>query len=508
MSKGKRYDGERKLNLKKVFAVVIAIAVIIMFVVGIGKLMNESEQMEEKVVGLKYFPVYTSNKWGVINSKGETIIEPTYDEAIVIPDSTKAVFICTYDVNYDEGTYKTKVLNEKNEEIFTGYEQVEAIENYDTDNILWYEKEVLKVKKDGKYGLIDLKGKQIADCTYDSINSLKGTQNSLLTVKEGKKGIVDNTGAVIIQNEYKNIEALTEKYENGYIVQNDNGKYGVMNWSKTQAIEVKYDEVKNIYASGKYYVVKEEGKLEIVDTEGKTYFAGEYDDILGINGDYAIVKKNGKYGVMLISGNKSIIAINYPEIKYASGTNYIVKEGSKYGIINTDGVKLVDFKYTNIVYRDIANFYEANNDDYTVDLLDSDMNLKLEGVIISNINLTDGYMQLRMGDEYKYYNFKFEEKKVQDILKTNTLFLSKKDGKYGFVDKNGVVVVDFIYDDACEQNEFGYSSVKKDGLWGCIDSRGNVKIAPSYKLDNYPLIQFIGKWHLGQDLNLNYFTDK
>ena len=28
-------------------------------------------------------------------------------------------------------------------------------------------------------------------------------------------------------------------------------------------------------------------------------------------------------------------------------------------------------------------------------------------------------------------------------------------GKYGFVDKNGKVVVDYIYDDATEQNEYG-----------------------------------------------------
>ena len=27
-------------------------------------------------------------------------------------------------------------------------------------------------------------------------------------------------------------------------------------------------------------------------------------------------------------------------------------------------------------------------------------------------------------------------------------------------------------------------------------------------LDNNILIEFIGKWHLGEDLNLYYFTDK
>ena len=40
----------------------------------------------------------------------------------------------------------------------------------------------------------------------------------------------------------------------------------------------------------------------------------------------------------------------------------------------------------------------------------------------------------------------------REILTDNTIFLDKKDGKYGFVDKNGVVVANYIYEDATEQN--------------------------------------------------------
>ena len=130
MSRGKRYDGEQKLNLKKVFAVIIALAVIVMFFIGISKLFNKESITEEKAVALRYFPVYTNDKWGVIDSKGNIIIEPQYEEYIVIPDNTKPVFICTYNVDYEKNTYNTKVLNEKNEEIVTGYDTVEAIENY------------------------------------------------------------------------------------------------------------------------------------------------------------------------------------------------------------------------------------------------------------------------------------------------------------------------------------------------------------------------------------------
>jgi hypothetical protein len=115
---------------------------------------------------------------------------------------------------------------------------------------------------------------------------------------------------------------------------------------------------------------------------------------------------------------------------------------------------------------------------------------------------------MRVGNEYKYYNLKGEEKTNTEILKDNTLFLSKKDNKYGFVDKKGNVVVDYIYDDATEQNEYGYSAVKKNGLWGSIDKNGNVIIETKYNLENNLEIDFIGKWHLGEDLNMNYYCEK
>ena len=40
--------------------------------------------------------------------------------------------------------------------------------------------------------------------------------------------------------------------------------------------------------------------------------------------------------------------------------------------------------------------------------------------------------------------------------------------------EKGDRIVDCIYDDAKEQNEFGYIAVKKNGLWGCLDKEGNV----------------------------------
>ena len=505
-NKGKRYNGQkRKLNLKKVFAVIIAIFVIIMVIVGINTLIKESDKQEEKVVANKYFPVYTNGKWGVINSKGDTIIEPTYDETIIIPDNTKDLFICTYDVNYTDNTFKTRVLNSKNEEILTNYETVEAIENYDENNNLWYEKDVLKVKKVGKYGLIDYKGLELLKCEYDSIEALKGTENSLITRKDGKLGLVDNVGGVIAENNYKNIKAISTKFEDGYIVQADNNKYGVVGIDKSIVLETKYDDIKQL-KSGDKYVVKENGDWEIVDKEGKVYLKDKFEEVISIDGENVVIKNSdNKYGVMNLNGETKI-KFDYQDIKYAFDDKYIAKKNDKYGIIDLTEKEVLEFDYNSLIYRSDAGFFEGEKDNVNTDFIDREFNVKLTG-ILSEINVDNGYIYVRVGNEYKYYNFRFEEKTNRDLLTGNTLFLSKKDDKYGFVNKDGIVVVDYIYDDAREQNEFGYASVKKDGLWGCINSKGELTISPAYKLENSPLIEFIGKWHRGEDLNLNYYTD-
>ena len=165
MGKGKRYD-EPKLNLKKVFGTIITILVIIMIIVTINKILSKEAdkiQLEKS----KYFPTYVDGKWGVIDNTGKVIIDTKFDEMVAIPNPEKPVFIYAYDVNEETGTYKTKAINEKQEELFKEYERVEAIENYDSKQNIWYENNLIRVYKNGKYGLIDCDGKVILKAEYD-----------------------------------------------------------------------------------------------------------------------------------------------------------------------------------------------------------------------------------------------------------------------------------------------------------------------------------------------------
>lgn len=502
MARGKRYETEGKLNYQKVFAVIIAIAVVIMFIFIIRNVLKERKEIKKEY---EYFALYAQNKWGVINQEGEEVIQPSYQEMIVIPDKTKEVFICTYNVNEENWTYQTKAVNSNNEEILTGYDQIEALDNMDKNGNVWYEENVLRVKKNGKYGLIDLLGKEILPVEYDEITVLDGTENSILIKKADKIGLVNDTGSIIIECNYKEIKKLGDTYKDGYITIDEQGKYGVISATKKQILDNKYDEISQV-ALKEYYQVKEDGKVKLINSKGETVIENGFDQIKSVTTNGIIFEKNNLFGEMNTSG-EIVLEAGYQDLKEANNGIYIAKQNDKYGIIDNVGNIQIPFEYQIITYNEKAKLFLADDSEYKTSIIDNQYNIKATG-ILSEINTDEEYIRMRVDDDYKYYNLKGEEISNIEALKNNTIFLSKKDGKYGFVDKKGNAITEYIYDDATEQNQYGYAAVKKDGLWGSIDKEGKESIEPKYNLENNLKIDFIGKWHLGEDLNMNYYCEK
>lgn len=504
MSKGRRYSDEGKLNYTKVFAVIIAIIVLGMCVAIVKKSLARGKNVT-KEDPTNYFALYADNKWGILDSKGNTVIEPMYQEMIIVLNSKKDVFLCTYDINEETGEYKTKVINKQNKEIYTNYDSVEPLENYDSNGNAWYESDILKVKKGEKYGLIDIDGKQILSLEYDKIETLKGLENSILVTKDKKVGLVNKSGATIINTEYSKIEKFDSDYKKGYITIDENKKYGLVSYAGSKILENKYEKIDAIYGEN-YFVIQENGKQTVINSSGKKVLEDGYDRISQINSDGVVFIKGKEYGFMDYDG-KVKIEPQYDYLKEINTGILKAKKDGKYGLVDLSNKEKIKFNYKDINYETSTGFYIAEDEKYNSEVINSDFKVELKG-ILSELNKDKGYMKLKIGDEYKYYNFKFEEKNIKDVLSSNTLFVSKKDGKYGFVDKDGNVIVDNIYDEAQEQNSYGYAAVKKDNLWGAINADGKEVVAPKYKLNNYLVIDFIGKWHLGQDINMNYYCEK
>lgn len=506
MSRGRRYE-EPKLNMKKVFAVILAIVVIIMSVLIIrGVFQKESSRGE--IASKTYFAAYKDNKWGVIDENGNTVIEPSYEEMMIIPDNKTDIFLCTYDVNYDTGEYSTKALNSKNQEIFTDYTKIEAISNYDENNNLWYEDNVLKVQKDGKWGTINFDGETILKTEYDSIEAIPGVENALLIQKDGKYGVADREGRNILDTNYAEITNLGKTNRSGYIVKDDTGLYGIVDSSKKVILQNQYQKIEKVYGND-LYVVTQDGSQKLINSNGEDVLTQGFEQISAIlkTKDQGVIYiSNGKYGVMSLTG-EVLIEAQYDNLVEAKSNIFIATKEGKQGIIDIDNNEKVPFTYQSITYNETGDIYIAEDESFNSNILNSNLDVQQTGILIE-MNTDAGYFKLRQNDEYKYYNFRFEEKNETEILSNNTLYLDKKDNLYGYVDKDGNVVVEYMYDDATEQNEYGFVAVKKDGKWGAINNKGELVQEPIYNLDDYLIIDFIGKWHLGKDMNMNYYNQE
>ena len=85
----------------------------------------------------------------------------------------------------------------------------------------------------------------------------------------------------------------------------------------------------------------------------------------------------------------------------------------------------------------------------------------------------------------------------------------KKDGKWGFIDKDGKVIIEPQYAEAHSFSN-GYAAVKKDGKWGFIDKSGKLVIEAEFSdvrdfnEQGNCFVQIENQWKLLKLLRNNY----
>ena len=85
------------------------------------------------------------------------------------------------------------------------------------------------------------------------------------------------------------------------------------------------------------------------------------------------------------------------------------------------------------------------------------------------------------------------EKSYKELLKNNEIYAYSKNGKWGFINSNDIIVVEPNYDIVTEFNQYGYAGIKKDEKWGVVNKEGKIIVEPSYKIEwNEP--DFISKY--------------
>ncbi len=122
---------------------------------------------------------------------------------------------------------------------------------------------IVNVIEDGRlmYSLVHKENFQlITPLPYQSIAPMD-IYGNLRVKKDGKWGIIDSLGKVLAKPMYQDMK---RGHENFYPTQNDKGKWGYLNKKGKAQIPFEYDEVRNFYRSGFACVSKGRGKLGLI----------------------------------------------------------------------------------------------------------------------------------------------------------------------------------------------------------------------------------------------------
>ncbi|WP_339628401.1 WG repeat-containing protein [uncultured Maribacter sp.] len=185
-----------------------------------------------------------------------------------------------------------------------------------------------------KEGLINTNGKIILNPIYDEISGYY--QNGYMRVRNnGKTGIIDEQGKIVIPIEYEDISDLKD----GLFLAKKSNKYGMINTKEEIVIPFEYSKIRFfneslalVLLNGKAGYINKENEM-IIEPNYKYNFMGDF------NNGLAAVRKGDKYGY-INNKNEIIIPILYDSALPFKENKAIVKKDGISFIINTKGEEI------------------------------------------------------------------------------------------------------------------------------------------------------------------------
>ena len=233
---------------------------------------------------------------------------------------------------------------------------------------------------DGKYGYIDIYGKEIIPVQYDL--ALPFSEGLAAVKKEGKYGFIDVEGNVQIPFEYD----YALGFQEGTAVTGKDKKIGYITKENKTAIAFEYEGGTN-FRDGIAGVVKN-GKLGYIDKEGNMIIDFIYDNVISIgcvSGGLIPVEVNKKWGYIDTAGTVKI-PFKYHRVEpFYNGRAYVSLDGVQYGFIDANGNVTIPLKYQytiNDPYHVESKIIFLRSSIFSVDYTNADI-----GVIVDRYGL-------------------------------------------------------------------------------------------------------------------------
>ena len=135
---------------------------------------------------------------------------------------------------------------------------------------------------------------------------------------------------------------------------------------------------------------------------------------------------------------------------------------------------------------------------------------KIASMEDANLEIYSNYIQLSNENQIIYINAEGKKVEKKELFMENEILSSMKNKKWGYIDKNNNIILDYNYDYTSELNSYGFAAINKNGKWGSIDKNGKIVIEPIYEFENDEFCpEFIGKYYrVYYGYGQFYYTDK
>lgn len=394
---------------------------------------------------------------------------------------------------------------------------------------------LVAVKKGGKWGILNEKGKCIAPFVYDEIGRFWNSWNTIEVYQNGKCGLLCDNGLVKLPCNHDTIEcedgkrkaychittvnvpdhvlgpnmgmciARFRSEKTKYIVMKKDGRFGVYNYfTMTQVVPFIYDEIEYDRIA-RFSRVRRDGKWGLLEsTSFSVVLNPEYDKI-DIHPRLIIVKKGKLWGAYN-NNIESVIPIDYDKIILRDNNRIHVKKNNqwswRYLMGNGKVFGLEQYSAVDVFNEGLALVKKDGKFGY--------INEAMEEVIPCVYDKADAFMHgiaiVKNGGKSGALNTKgelvipFDYLILADLsIMGPVLLMAIKERRWGVINKKNQVVVPFEYDEVMTMG--GMVTVTKQSKKGLYDHNGQIIVPVVYDDIQHPLMEFAsinvcknGKW--------------
>jgi len=239
---------------------------------------------------------------------------------------------------------------------------------------------------------------------------------------------------------------------NGSMAVRQDELYGIADEKGQEVVASEYPEIHPFSEDGFALARKEGGTYVYIDEDGQIRKApdADYKELGMISSERVTACKSGKYGY-LDENMEPVGPFSWDELTGIKGSTGAGRKDKKWVLVNKKGEVKGDKKFDDVI-RDENGFCSDQK-------------------------------RIFVKEKKKYHLINTKEKRIGKLSFDDAKAFTGEgyaavcnDGKWGFVDTDGKLVIDYTYEEA-ESFSNGFAAVYADGKWGYIDTEGNQMIS-------------------------------